>query len=146
MCPTQALLDSWRQRLAAANPHLNWAPTLLQVAGAKPDPAYPMEGMSLLPVLSDPALQVARNLYWRMNYRKQRALRSCDWKYLAIEDRQYLLNLAVDERERTHPALRESERLQAMRRQYEEWEQTVRPASSEARSELVYSDQDMPSR
>ena len=125
---------------------MDWVPTFLEAAGAKADPSYPLEGMSLLQVLANPGLDVPRSLYWRMNYRQQRAMRSGDWKYLAIENNEYLFNLANDERERANLARREPQRLQAMQKQYRLWEATIRPTHPEARSELVYTQEDMPSR
>ena len=53
--------------------------------GASADPAYPLDGASLLPVLRDPRHTFARPLHWRMNHRGQRALRDGDWKYLRVD-------------------------------------------------------------
>jgi len=47
------------------------------------------------------SLQVfRRELFWKMLYRNQKALRTGDWKYLSIERDEFLFNLAKDERER----------------------------------------------
>lgn len=72
--------------------------------------------------------------------------RDGEWKYLAVEDNEYLFNLAQDERERANLAHRQPERLEAMRRQYAAWSDRMRAAHPEARSELVYTERDMPRR
>lgn len=125
---------------------MDWTATMLEAAGVQADPLYPMEGMSLLPAFGEPGRCVRRSLYWRMNYRRQRALRDGAWKYLAIEDNEYLFNLAVDERERANLARREPQRLQAMRAQYERWNAGIRPCDPDACIGLVYTEKDMPAR
>ena len=102
--------------------------------------------MSLLPAFDQPDQASPRALYWRMNYRNQRALRHGDWKYLAVEGNEYLFNLTEDERERANLAYRQPERLEAMRRQYAARSDGMRAAHPEARSELVYTERDMPRR
>ena len=87
----------------------------------RPHPDYPLDGVSLLPVLRDPAHGFARPLHWRMNHRGQRALRDGDWKYLRVDGNDYLFNIAADERERANRAPREPERLAAMRDAWEAW-------------------------
>jgi arylsulfatase A-like enzyme len=125
---------------------MDWTATMLAAAEVAPDPRYPLEGMSLLPAFEQPGQASPRALYWRMNYRSQKALRDGDWKYLAVEDNEYLFNLAEDERERANLAHRQPARLEAMRRQYAAWSDSARPAHPEARSELVYTECDMPRR
>ena len=44
---------------------MDWLPTLLAAAGAASDPAYPPDGMNLLPVLTGNAAAVDRKLFWR---------------------------------------------------------------------------------
>ena len=46
-----------------------------------PHPEYPLDGLSLLKVLDDPAATFERELFWRMNHRGQRAMRAGRWKY-----------------------------------------------------------------
>lgn len=142
----------WPRRIAAGKVSaqtvitMDWTATMLAAAGVEADPAYPLEGRSLLPVFDEPDRASPRALYWRMNYRAQRALRDGDWKYLAVEDNEYLFNLSEDERERANLAHRQPERLEAMRRQYAAWSESMRPVDPEARSELVYTERDMPRR
>lgn len=125
---------------------MDWAPTMFEIAGVRADSAYPLDGISLRAVLGKPDLTIPRKLYWRMNYRNQRALRDGNFKYLAIEDNEYLFDLSLDERERANLAKRQPERLQSMRAQIAKWSSEVRPIAPEARSELVYTERDMPRR
>eukprot|EP01036_Dinobryon_divergens_P045982 gene45982-61474_t len=59
--------------------------TLLDAAGVPPHPDYPLDGVSLLPLLHEPTLALARPMHWRMSHRQQRALRDGDWKYLSVD-------------------------------------------------------------
>ncbi len=68
------------------------------------------------------------------------------WKYLAIDDNEYLFDLDVDERERANRARHEPGRLQSMRDRFEQWDATFDAIPLEAKVELVYTEQDMPSR
>jgi arylsulfatase A-like enzyme len=110
------------------------------------DAAYPLDGISLLPVLKDPTSSFRRPLHWRMNHRGQRALRDGDWKYLRVDGHDYLFNIPADERERANQAGREPARLAAMRAAWEAWEATMPPIPADATVSLGYSVKDMPQR
>ena len=125
---------------------MDWSATMLELGGAAPDPAWPIDGVSLAPVLRDPSHRFERALHWRMNHRGQRALRSGDWKYLRVDGHDYLFDLGRDERERANLARRHPERLDAMRAQWEAWNATMPPIPDDATVSLVYSDADMPQR
>jgi arylsulfatase A-like enzyme len=101
---------------------MDWVPTFLEAAGVAPHPDYPLDGRSLLGVLRSPRRSFARELYWKMLYREQKAMRSGDWKYLSVEGNEFLFNLAKDERERANWAGREPGRLAAMRARHRWWE------------------------
>ncbi|HKB54500.1 MAG TPA: sulfatase-like hydrolase/transferase [Ramlibacter sp.] len=125
---------------------MDWSATMLDAAGVAPHPHYPLDGVSLLPVLRQPDRPFARPLFWRMKHRGQRALRSGDWKYLRVDDNDYLFNIPADERERANLAARQPQRLAAMRQQWEEWERTMPPIPPDATVSLGYSAKDMPQR
>lgn len=111
---------------------MDWVATFLEVAGVAPHADYPLDGLSLVPVLKDPRASFARDLFWRMKHRAQRAARSGDWKYFASEDGEFLFNLAVDARERANYAKREPRRLEALRAKYEAWEKSIPPIPADA--------------
>ena len=125
---------------------MDWSATMLDAAGVLADAAYPLDGISLLPVLKDPTSSFRRPLHWRMNHRGQRALRDGDWKYLRVDGHDYLFNIPADERERANHAGREPARLAAMRAAWEAWEATMPPIPVDATVSLGYSVKDMPQR
>jgi arylsulfatase A-like enzyme len=125
---------------------MDWSATLLDVAGAAAPPDHPLDGVSLRCLLQDSRAGFARPLFWRMNHRGQRALRSGDWKYLRVDGHDYLFNLADDERERANHARHQPERLQQMRTAWEDWNATMPPIPADATVSLGYSVQDMPQR
>jgi len=104
---------------------MDWVATFFAAAGVKAHPDYPLDGASLLPVLEQPAAAFERELFWRMKFRRQKALRSGQWKYLAIEGNEFLFDLAADPRERANRAAREPERFAALRARYADWERTL---------------------
>ncbi|WP_382328097.1 sulfatase [Hydrogenophaga sp. UC242_50] len=125
---------------------MDWSATLLAAGGGQADPDWPLDGVSLLQVLRDPAQRFERPLYWRMNHRGQRALREGDWKYLQVDRHEYLFNIGKDERERANLAAREPERLARMREQWVAWDASVPPIPVDATVSLGYSAKDMPQR
>ncbi|MFT4196077.1 sulfatase [Ottowia sp.] len=125
---------------------MDWSATLLDAAGVAAHPDYPLDGVSLLPVLRDARHRFARPLHWRMNHRGQRALREGDWKYLRVDGNDYLFNIPQDERERANQGKKEPERLDAMRQAWEAWDATMPPIPEDATISLGYSYKDMPQR
>ena len=125
---------------------MDWSATLLEAAGAPAHPDYPLDGLSLMPVLRDPGYSFHRPLHWRMNHRGQRALRDGDWKYLRVDGNDYLFNVPGDERERANRAPREPQRLAQMRQAWEQWNATMPPIPTDATVSLGFSAKDMPQR
>jgi arylsulfatase A-like enzyme len=125
---------------------MDWSATVIDAAGAQPDPAYPLDGVSLLPVLQEPARRFARPLFWRMNHRGQRALRDGHWKYLRVDGHDYLFDVVADERERANLAGRQPARLIEMRDAWEAWNETMPPIPEDATVSLGYGAKDMPQR
>ena len=125
---------------------MDWSATLLDAGGGQADPDWPLDGVSLLNVLRDPAQRFERPLYWRMNHRGQRALREGDWKYLQVDGHEYLFNIGKDERERANLATREPQRLERLRAQWLQWNESVPPIPADATVSLGYSAKDMPQR
>lgn len=101
---------------------MDWTATFLDAAGVTPDRAYPLDGKSLLKVLQKPEQTFARELYWKMLYRNQKALRAGDWKYLSVEGDEFLFNLAKDERERANWAKRSPRILSRLKEKFAAWE------------------------
>jgi arylsulfatase A-like enzyme len=125
---------------------MDWSATMLDAAGVPADAAHPLDGVSMLPVLRDPSRTFGRPLHWRMKHRGQRALRDGSWKYLRVDEVDYLFDLSRDERERANLAKREPERLAAMRDAWEAWNATMPTIPEDAVVSLGYSTRDMPQR
>lgn len=104
---------------------MDWVATFLDIAGVSPDKNYPLDGKSLLSILNSPSKIFKRELFWKMLYRNQKAMRSGDWKYLSVEGDEFLFNLAKDERERANYGKREPGRLAEMRAKYQAWEESL---------------------
>jgi arylsulfatase A-like enzyme len=125
---------------------MDWSATMLDAAGVAANPHYPLDGVSLLPVLHNATQTFARPLHWRMNHRGQRAMRDGDWKYLQVDGNEYLFNIPADERERANQAHKQPERLAAMRDAWLAWNATMPPIPEDATVSLGYSVKDMPQR
>jgi arylsulfatase A-like enzyme len=125
---------------------MDWSATMLALGGGQAHPDYPLDGVSLQSVLRDPACTFERPLYWRMNHRSQRALRVGDWKYLKVDEHEYLFNIPADERERANLAARHPEKLALMRDAWLAWDRTVMPIPADAGVSVGYSYADMPQR
>lgn len=122
---------------------MDWAATFLDAAGVAPHPDYPLDGISLLPVLRQPERTVARELYWRMLFRNQKAMREGNWKYLMLDGDEFLFDLARDQRERANFARREPARLAAMRERYEAWAKTMPAIVPDAKVSVLYTRADL---
>lgn len=125
---------------------MDWSATMLAAAEAPANPAYALDGVSLLPVLRDAGHRFARPMHWRMNHRGQRALRDGDWKYLRVDGHDYLFNIPADERERANHAGRDPARLADLRDAWERWNATMPPIPEDATVSLGYGVKDMPQR
>jgi arylsulfatase A-like enzyme len=83
-----------RQTTEQAAISMDWMATILAVAGAKPDPAYPLDGEDLMPGCTGKRGVYDRSLFWRT--RHQEAARVGRWKYLKESGKEHLFDLAVD--------------------------------------------------
>ena len=121
---------------------MDWMPTFLAAAGASPDPAYPPDGMNLLPQLTAGAAPVPRRLYWRYHYNAQHAMRDGDMKYLKIGDNEFLFNVVDDPLERANLKNRQPDVFKRMVQSWDEWNSTMLPDRNDVRSgPLGYADE-----
>ncbi len=142
----------WPRRIAAGGTStqhcmtMDWSATMLDAAGVAAHPDYPLDGVSLLPVLDDAAHRFERPLFWRMNHRSQRAHRDGDWKYLRVDGHDYMFDLSRDERERANLGPHHPDRLGAMRAAWEAWDASMPAIPADASVSLGYGAKDMPQR
>ena len=94
---------------------LDWSATMLELGGGTPPADHPVDGVSLVRVLADKAATFARPMRWRMKQRQQPAYHDGVWKYLKVDDHQYLFDIRADARKCANLAYREPTRLAAMR-------------------------------
>jgi arylsulfatase A-like enzyme len=133
------LLVRWPGRVAPGSTSnqvamtMDWLPTFLAAAGGAPDPAYPPDGISLLPALAGAAPQ-PRRVYWRYRFNAQRAVREGDMKWLKIRDNTFLFNVVEDPLERANLKNRQPEIFRRLEAAYAEWEQTMLPENPRANS------------
>lgn len=125
---------------------MDWSATMLAAAGVTAHRDFPLDGVSLLPVLRDPAATFARPMGWRMKHREQRAWRDGRWKYLRVDGHEYLFDIEADERERANRGPYEGDRLTRMRQAWEDWQATLPGIPGDATVSLGYGVKDMPQR
>jgi arylsulfatase A-like enzyme len=122
---------------------MDWVATMLDAAGVAPHAEYPLDGVSLVRVLENPRATFDRELFWRMKFRDQKAMRAGNWKYLSLAGNEFLFDLSQDQRERANFARREPARFAAMRARYHAWEATVPPIPADAAVPHLYGAADM---
>ncbi|WP_371858807.1 sulfatase [Streptomyces chrestomyceticus] len=109
-------------------PHFSpdWTATLLELAGARPHRAYPLDGTSLAGYLLRGERLPERDLFWRT--RGERALRRGDWKYYrGTKKKDQLFHLTEDPREQADRAGAEGRRLAELRAAWEAVDATLLP-------------------
>ena len=116
---------------------MDWSATFLAAAGVAAHADYPLDGIDLL------GEDKPRNLYWRMKFREQKAVRSGNWKYLAIEGNEFLFDLSRDPRERANMRYREPARFETLKADYSAWAASMPPIPEDAKVSLVYGPADM---
>ena len=128
----------WPARLPAGKTYdrlamgMDWTPTFVAAAGASAHPAYPFDGIDLF------GKEVERNLYWRMVFRNQKAVRSGVWKYLSVDGAEFLYDLSRDSRERANMRYREPKKFEELRRAHFEWDASMPPRPEDAAIALEY--------
>jgi len=122
---------------------MDWVATFFDAAGVAPHRDYPLDGISLLPVLAAPERTIERDLFWRMKFRNQKAMRSGSWKYLSLDGDEFLFDLATDQRERANRGRLEPQRLDALRARYADWEATMPPLPADATFSIPYGKADL---
>lgn len=110
----------------------DYYPTFLEMAGIKADPAQACDGVSLLPLLRDPAASLPRSrLYWHypldkphfLGGRSSSAIRDGDWKLIEFfsDNTVELYHLTEDPGEKTNLAVTFPERAAGLRQQLDDW-------------------------
>ena len=106
---------------------MDWFPTLLAAAGTAPDPAFPPDGIDLLPLLTQPSAPLPRKLFWRYKLHAQRAMRDGDWKYLKILDNTFLFDVVRDPMERANLKDRHKDVYDRLVAEWKVWNASMLP-------------------
>ncbi len=120
---------------------MDWMPTLLAAAGVSPDPAFPADGISLLPMLTGNAAVVERKLFWRYKANAQRAARDGDYKYLKILDNTFLFHVVDDPMERANLKTRRKDVYDRMVAEWHAWNATMLPEDDASSTDNFTGDQ-----
>jgi arylsulfatase A-like enzyme len=104
---------------------MDWTATLLAVAGAAPDPAYPLDGESLLPTLRGERALHERALFWRT--RTRGAARIGNWKYLRDGAAEHLVDLGVDPGEKAELRAKRADVFASLKSRYDAWAAEMLP-------------------
>lgn len=107
--------------------------TILGVAGATPDPHFPLDGQDLMPVLTGRKPLHDRRLFWRHHgfprpgIPEQGAHLSGHWKYYVSGEYERLYNLAADEEERHDVKAQHAAIFEQLRSDYQRWAAEMLP-------------------
>lgn len=106
---------------------MDWTATILSLAGAKPDPKFPLDGIDIMPIIMGKKKEMDRTLYWRIFQRKQhKAMRDGKWKYLQDEKgNEFLFDLLNDPREQNNLKDQQQAIFEKLKMKYRQWEKTV---------------------
>jgi arylsulfatase A-like enzyme len=103
---------------------MDWLPTFVALGGGRQDPDHPSDGVDLAPALAGGALP-ERSLFWRFGNMGQRAHRCGAYKYLRINDHEFLFDVVADPLERANLKDRDPERFAALKAAWEQWDQQM---------------------
>jgi arylsulfatase A-like enzyme len=104
---------------------MDWTATILAAAGAQVDAAQPLDGESLLPVLSGERGVYDRAMFWRT--RTRAAARIGRWKYVQEGEAEHLYDLGVDLGEKTDLKARQAAAFAELKSRYSAWAAEMLP-------------------
>jgi len=108
---------------------MDWTATMLAVAGATADPAYPLDGEDLLPVCTGARPAYDRSLFWRTILRD--AARVGKWKYLKDGGEEHLFDVVSDPGEKTDLRQTHADVFDRIKAQYVAWNAQMLPRPSQ---------------
>jgi arylsulfatase A-like enzyme len=98
-------------------------PTMVSIAGTKLPAGLELDGVDLLPTLTQTGKLPQRSLFWR--HRKEKVIRKGPWKLLFKDEDRYFYNLADDIGEKNDLAQAKPEMVKAMEAEFLVWEADV---------------------
>ena len=104
---------------------IDWAPTLIRLAGGQVDPAWKLEGIDLWPLITEDQSLKPRQLYWNHGG-SVRALRNGDWKLILHRNgKMELFNLANDPNEEHDLAKDQPKQVEKLRQELDQRRQEM---------------------
>lgn len=110
---------------------MDWLPTLLAAAGVAPDATYAPDGENILPVLQGQQPPHERTLFWRYKSQEQRAVRQGRWKYLKINEHEFLFDVEDDARERANLRHKHPNVFERLRQAWQDWNAQCLPITDD---------------
>lgn len=110
---------------------MDWLPTLLAAAQTPLNENYLPDGDNILPVILNQKNNYERNIYWRYKAQGQRAFRSGPYKYLKINDNEFLFNVELDTLERANLKNKEPHIFEKLKQEWLAWDKKFLPISPE---------------
>ena len=105
---------------------MDWTATILAVGGAKPDPAFPLDGKNLIGICTGKQKIFERTFFWRtFQDEQQKATRDGNWKYLQNDKGEFLFDVSVDPKEKNDLKTKFKDKFEELRKKYQAWEKTV---------------------
>ena len=114
---------------------MDWTATMLAAGNTKPDPAYPLDGIDLMPIIratptstpntQHPEHSADRTFFWRTSI--QDAVLKGHWKYLKDGPKEYLFDLSIDQREQANFREQNPTMFTQLKNEFKTWESTVLP-------------------
>ena len=99
---------------------MDFLPTFVAAAGGAPHPDFAPDGMDLAPVLRGEETP-ERTLFWRFWNKDQKAARRGQYKYLKINDNEYLFDIIADPLERGNLKDRMPDLFEELKAAHDAW-------------------------
>jgi arylsulfatase A-like enzyme len=101
--------------------------TICAAAGVAPPPDRPLEGIDLLPVLSNKTPEQTRTVFWRYQHApvSQKSVRQGKWKYLRDSNYDLLFDLESDPGERKDLSFEHPDKVAELKKLLRDWESDV---------------------
>ncbi|MEO6610784.1 MAG: sulfatase-like hydrolase/transferase [Chitinophagaceae bacterium] len=105
---------------------MDWTTTILSIGKAKANSNFPLDGIDLMPIMTEKKKTVERTIFWRTFQRaKEKAIRDGKWKYLQDEKGEYLFDLLGDPGEKNDLKEKQGAIFNRLKKRYAKWEKTV---------------------
>lgn len=106
--------------------NMDFTATFLALAKVNTSNKPALDGVDIMPLLTNTAKPISRTFFWRVFQRnQQQAIREGDWKYLKTEKAEYLFNVAKDKFENNDLKASYPDRFKLLKQKFADWEKTV---------------------